>query len=324
MTSPLKAPIARRSSLDRVKWFVFENFELLLVVGLVGSMLLIHWYVDYKVAYLNFYYLPVIAAGFYLGRNGAVWSAVFIVVLVAFFQAVLGLAGIPGMDPVLFITLVPWAGFLILTGYAVGHLADQRKARLEDLTTSYLSMLELLTFHLESSERQSKGHSYRVADRALAIGRQLEMPARELENLRVAALLHELGPQDPRLLRLFEQFPGEIKELPIAKSMREALDLVQEYGRYHDHVGPEFPIDALRVSLGAKVLAVADAYETLQMPSPNRAPFSPWSALEEIERGAGQTFGTEVVRALRKVAGAPPRSITPLSLEAYREKVTAG
>lgn len=324
MNSSVKAPLARRSSLDRVKWFVFDNFELLLVVLLVVSLLLIHWYVDYKVAFLNFYYLPVIAAGFYLGRNSAVWSAVLIIALVGFFQAVLGLAGIPGVDPVLFITLVPWAGFLILTGYVVGHLADQHKARVEDLKTSYLSVLELLTFHLESSERQSKGHSYRVAERALAIGRELGMAARELENLRVAALLHELGPQDPRLLRLLEQFPGDIKELPIANSMREGIDLVQEYGRYHDHVGPEFPVDALRVSLGAKVLAVADAYETLQMPSPNRPPFSPWSALEEIERGAGQTFGTEVVRVLRKVAAAPPRAITPLSLVAYRERASAG
>ncbi len=315
--------MSRRSSLDGVKWFVFDHFELMLVGLLVGSMLLIHWYVDYRVAFLNFYYLPVIAAGFFLGRNGAVAASVFIVLLVGFFQAVAGLAGIPGFDPVLLLTLVPWAGFLILTGATVGHLADQRKARLEDLTASYMSMLELLTFHIESSERQSKGHSYRVADRSMAIGKELGMSTRELENLRVAALLHELGPQDPRLMRLLEQFPGEIKELPIAKSMRAAIDLVQEYSHYHDHVGADFPVDAIRVSLGAKVLAVADAFETLQMPSPNRPPFSPWSALEEVERGAGQTFGTEVVRALRKVSAAPERSVTPLSLEAYRDRIAS-
>ncbi len=313
----------RRSSLDGVKWFVFDHFELMLVALLVGSMLLIHWYVDYRVAFLNFYYLPVIAAGFFLGRSGAVAASVFIVLLVGFFQAVAGLAGVPGFDPVLLLTLVPWAGFLILTGAIVGYLADQRKARLDDLTNSYMSMLELLTFHIESSERQSRGHSYRVADRSMAIGKELGMSSRELENLRVAALLHELGPQDPRLMRLLEQFPGDIKELPIAKSMRVALDLVQEYSHYHDHVGADFPVDAIRVSLGAKVLAVADAFETLQMPSPNRPPFSPWSALEEVERGAGQTFGTEVVRALRRVSAAPERSVTPLSLEAYRDRIAA-
>jgi len=67
--------------------------------------------------------------------------------------------------------------------------------------------------------------------------------------------------------------------------------------------------------------AVADAFETLQIASPNRPPFSPWSALEEIERGSGQTFGSEVVKALRKVAAAPEPLVTPLSLSSYRDRV---
>jgi hypothetical protein len=135
------------------------------------------------------------------------------------------------------------------------------------------------------------------------------MRSGELEDLRVAALLHELGPQDPRLLRLFEQFPGDVRQLPIASSMRAALDLVGEYSHYHEHVGADWPVDLVRGSLAVKVLAVADAFETLQMPSPNRPPFSPWGAVEEIERGAGQIFATDVVRALRKLAAAPERAV---------------
>src|SRR4029079_10242038 len=151
------------------------------------------------------------------------------------------------------------------------------------------------------------------------------MRSEELEDLRVAALLHELGPQDPRLLRLFEQFPGAIRQLPITTSMRAALDLVREYSHYHEHVGADWPVDLVRGSLAVKVLAVADAVETPPMPSPNRPPFSSWSAVEEIERGAGQIFATEVVRALRKIAAAPERAVDSaadtLSLEQYRERV---
>lgn len=306
--------ITRQSALDRARWFVFEHFELMLVVLLVTSMIAIHWFVDQKIAFLSFYYLPVIAAGFYLGRRSAAWSAVLIVGLVAFFELFVGLNGTAavdsGVDLALMLTLVPWAGFLILTGYAVGTLADQRRARLEDLKGAYMTMLELLTFHLEASERSSRGHSFRVAERAVTLGRELGMRSEELENLRVAALLHELGPQDPRLTRLFEQFPGDVRQLPLATSMRASLDLVSEYSHYHEHVGADWPVDLVRGSLGVKVLAVADAFETLQMPSPNRPPFSPWSAVEEIERGAGQLFATDVVRALRKIAAAPERSET--------------
>lgn len=316
--------MSRPTALERAKWFVFEQFERLLVVLIAASLLAIHALVDYKIAFLSFYYLPVIVAGFYLGKRGAVWSAVLIVLLATFVQAVVGLSGAAGVDVLVFMTMVPWAGFLVLTGFAVGTLADQRKARLEDLQGAYISMLELLTFHLEASERQGQGHSYRVAEHSLSLARELGMREEETEQLRVAALLHELGPQDPRLARLFETFPRGIKALPIAESMRAALDIVREYRHYHEHLTVELPVDALRLSLSVKVLAVADAFETLQTPSPNRAPFSPWSALEEIERGAGQTFGSEVVRALRKVAAVPELArltdASAISLDAYRER----
>jgi hypothetical protein len=312
-----ETPVTRQTALDRARWFVFEHFELMLVLLLVSSMLAIHWFVDQKLAFLNFYYLPVIAAGFYLGRRSAVWSSVLIVGLVAFLEMFVGLDGsaaiFTGVSMNLLLTLIPWAGFLILTGYVVGTLADQRRARLDDLKSAYMTMLELLTFHLEASERHNRGHSFRVAERAVALGRELDMRSEELEDLRVAALLHELGPQDPRLLRLFEQFPGDVRQLPIATSMRAALDLVSEYSHYHEHVGADWPVDLVRGSLAVKVLAVADAFETLQMPSPNRPPFSPWSAVEEIERGAGQIFATDVVRALRKLAAAPERSVESIA-----------
>src|SRR5262245_47402724 len=86
-------PAIRQTALDRARWFVFRHFELVLVLLLVSSMLAIHWFIDQKIAFLNFYYLPVIAAGFYLGRRSAVWSAVLIVVLVVFFEAFVGLNG---------------------------------------------------------------------------------------------------------------------------------------------------------------------------------------------------------------------------------------
>ena len=85
-------------------------------------------------------------------------------------------------------------------------------------------------------------------------------------------------------------------------SMRKALRLVDEYSHYHEVVSTGWPVDDTRITIGAKILAVADAYETLQTPTPTRQAFAPWTALEEIERGAGATFATEVVQALRRTA----------------------
>ena len=58
------------------------------------------------------------------------------------------------------------------------------------------------------------------------------------------------------------------------------------------------------------MLAVADAFETLQTPTEHRPAFAQWSAIEEIERGMGRTFATPVVKALRRLVGAPQRTTT--------------
>lgn len=301
MTDRSRPVMPATGSFDRAKAFTLRHFERMLVLLLVASLVAIHWFIDYKVAFLSFYSLPVIVAGFHIGRRGATFAAVFIVALVAFFQAVVGLDGQAGFDTGIVLTLVPWAGFLVLTGYTVGLLADQRRARHEELHEAYVTMIELLTFHLETSERQPRGHSFKVAARATALGEAMGLNRAEIDQVRVAALLHELPPNDPRLMRLFTQYPGTATTLPIVAAMRAALDIIRQYARYYELVGGDWPVDHMRVPVGTKILAVADTFETLLLPAAGRAPLTPWQALDEIERGAGTTFATAVVASLRSV-----------------------
>lgn len=293
-------PIPEHIGLERAKRFAFRHFERLLVVLLVASLLLIHLYIDHKLAFLSFYYLPVIGAGFLVGRRMAVWASLLTVLLVGFLQAIQGLGGPAGLHATALAMLAPWAGFLILTGFCVGTLADQRKARTDDVRATYLTMLELLTLHVDGGDRLRRGHSYRVGDRAVQLARHVGLDDASQEDLRVAGLLHEIGPRDPRLLRVMSGIPAA-RDSKLG-SMRRALSLVDEYSHYHELVSSGWPVDDARISMGAKILAVADAYETLQTPTATREAFAPWTALEEIERGAGTTFASEPVRALREVA----------------------
>src|SRR5207245_10948691 len=102
----------------------------------------------------SFYYLPIILAGFRRGRRFAVGSGFFVVALVLYIQATQGMGMEPGLTQDALLTLVPWGGFLILTGYVVGSLAEQRAARLADLKNAYLATLEVLTFHIESRSEE--------------------------------------------------------------------------------------------------------------------------------------------------------------------------
>ncbi len=286
--------------LEQTKRFVNRHFERLLVLFLVGSLLLIHRYIEYKLGFLSFYYLPIIAAGFLVGKRTAVWGALFVVLLVGFIQATQGLDGHSGLQMEELATLVPWGGFLILTGYAVGSLAEQRRARTDDVRATYLTMLELLTLHVDSADRMRRGHSYRVGERSVQLARELGLTESQQEDIRIAGLLHEIGPRDPRLVRVMADVPATRDSR--LSAMRSALRLVDEYSHYHEVVSAGWPVDDTRISMGAKILAVADAYETLQTPTPTRQAFAPWTALDEIERGAGATFATDAVKALRKIA----------------------
>src|SRR5439155_5475435 len=111
-------------------------------VVLVLGLIAIHAFVDQKFAFLSFYYLPMILAGFYGGRRFAVLSGMLIVALVFFYQYVQGLDMLPGFYGDALLALVPWAGFLILTGYVGGRLVEQRGARPDEGKNADLATLE--------------------------------------------------------------------------------------------------------------------------------------------------------------------------------------
>lgn len=303
--------MAQPSRMERLRLFFFRYFERLFILLLVGAMLGIHYVVEQKFALLSFYYLPAILAGFFGGRRFAVVSGVFVVSLVFFFQAVVGLGTEPGFELDVAMTLVPWGGFLILTGYVVGILAEQSALRLAEVKNAYLATLELLTFHIEATERHQEGHSKRVSELAVAIARVLTLSEEQIEDLRIAAMLHEVGTKDQRLLRLLARSATDTT-VPLGRAMRGAAQLIGEYGHYYEIVGEDWDIDALPLAPGVKILAVADAFETLQMATPVRPAFPKWTALEEVERGAGKTFARDAVKALRLVAG-PPDAAQPVA-----------
>ena len=111
--------------------------------------------------------------------------------------------------------LVSWGGFLTLASIAVGTLYERNERRLRDLKNAYIGVLEILLKYLESTDRYTKGHSVRVSELAMEIAIAMELPRKEVENIRVAGLLHDIGKIEVSgdVLRKAAELSSEEREL---------------------------------------------------------------------------------------------------------------
>src|SRR4030066_2067830 len=184
--------------MNTFKNLISRYFEPLLVTGIILSLLFIDMFVVDKVVFLYFYFIPVLVAGYYIGMKGAVLSSIMTVLLVT-----LRLLISPdtftinsGIGMELILQIITWGSFLILSSYVVGRLYEEKESRYRDLKQSYVGVVEILVKYIESEDRHTKGHSVRGADIAMDIAKSMSLSREGCENIKVAALLHEVGKVD--------------------------------------------------------------------------------------------------------------------------------
>ncbi|MDQ3890446.1 MAG: diguanylate cyclase [Actinomycetota bacterium] len=172
------------------------------------------------------------------------------------------------------------------------------------------SMLALTQF-LDEGYLHSNAHSRLVGTCARLIAQGLRLSPGERERLWVAGVLHDIGkiglPED--ILRksgpLTDDEWDEVRRHPvIGANMLERLrdDEVQRWIRHHherlDGRGYPDGLPAEEIPLGARILAVADAFEAMTSARPYRAPLSIDEATAELRRCAGSQFDPLVVEVL--------------------------
>lgn len=124
--------------MERIKRYLLANFEHLFVLVILLSTAGVNYLVPTKLAFLNFYFLPIILAGYYLGRRSAVLGGLLCALIMAMYVVLFPEAFQIGASPLDVYTYVStWGGFLILAGAVVGRL--QEKLADEVRTTSALN-----------------------------------------------------------------------------------------------------------------------------------------------------------------------------------------
>lgn len=180
---------------------------------------------------------------------------------------------------------------------------------------AYLSSIQALLTALEARDPYTRGHSERVRSWAIRIAQHLGLPLSQVEIIGQAAHLHDIGKVGVRDAILFK--PGSLtpEEWQIMRSHPEVgvsilrpvqllhatLPIIR--GHHERWDGKGYP-DGLRsdnIPLGARIVAVADAYDALKSSRPYRQGFPPEEAKRILSEGAGTQWDKQVVAVLLDV-----------------------
>lgn len=300
--------------MTRIKQFVFQNFEALLILAIFVGVLLMNYLVVQKAAFLNFYYLPALIAGFALGRRMALLASFLSVGFVTLFAGIFSpdraLLGASPADTAF--TILLWGCFLVLTSYTVGTLQERNQERTRQLKQAYVGVLEILSKYIEANDRYTLGHSMRVSQVSVEIARAMDLTPAQIENCRVAGLLHDIGKVEISmdLIRKAAGLTEEEKRIvdshavkgarmidSLGEVLHDVVPIIEQHHTWYQdrHKG------AAPVPLEAFVIAVADCYDAIVTDRPYRAGKPPYQALAELERGGGTQFSPEVLTAFRQV-----------------------
>ncbi len=245
--------------------------------------------------------------------SGVPWRVIFVRMATNSGVAYLGY----GVIGFLFVTLWvpadvgPFSALLILAPLFVARWAFVQYG---DEQRSHESALSALVSAVETKDPYAAGHSARMAILCQWIAEPLSLGAQEVQALRFAAMLHDVGKVGlpTRIVRR----PGEMSRGDLAvlekhpdrgadlvsgiDFLADSLEGIRHHHERYDGRGYPTGLVGEAIPLAARIIAVADAFDSLTMPRPHRPALDIAEALAEMERRSAIQFDPRVVEALRR------------------------
>ena len=174
-----------------------------------------------------------------------------------------------------------------------------------------LDVVSSLANTIDAKDTYTKGHSAAVSRYSEALARAINLPANEVERIKLGALLHDIGKigipehvlRKPTMLSddewaIMKQHPsiGADKVLKPNKSLHDLIPMVKYHHEHMDGSGYPYGLKGDEIPLSARIVAVADAYHALISDRPYRKGLSVSKACEILKMGAGVQWDRELVR----------------------------
>jgi putative nucleotidyltransferase with HDIG domain len=202
----------------------------------------------------------------------------------------------------------PWLALVMMIPVAAIQVALTRSVQLMEQT---IDAVEAMADVVDRRDPYTYQHSQSVADHAVRTARRLGLPDREVEVIRLAARVHDLGKiaipdevlhKEGRLtsaeFELMKKHPETGAEI-LAKfpAYRHGRDLVLAHHERIDGLGYPRGLVGAAIALGARIIAVADSWDAMTSDRPYRKALDAEVALAELFRGRGTQWDPRVVDA---------------------------
>ncbi len=210
-----------------------------------------------------------------------------------------------------------------------------------ELKKGFITSIKVFSNLIDMREGSMAGHSRRVADLARTIATQMKIADNEIQDIFLAALLHDIGKiglpdsiiRKPYAALTFEE-REEVNKHPVKgqtvlmalEQLTQAALLIRHHHERFDGQGFPDGLPGLSIPLGARILAVANDYDALLSGSMQMRKLSKEEALLEIRQNSGKRYDPTVVLALSQLMGVGTGNARASSreLEIGTDKLTAG
>lgn len=203
-------------------------------------------------------------------------------------------------------------------------IALQNASLYEQIQDSYLRTITALAFALDARDSYTREHSENVTRYAVAIAQEINLRPSEIEHVRRAGLLHDIGKigiRDGVLLKpskLNDDEYNDIKRHPAkGEAIVSALAFLKEEAKMirHHHErfdGKGYPdgVSGMDIEKGARILAVADSFDAMVENRVYRQALGIETACKELNNNRGKQFDPEIVDALLRTLEKNPSLLT--------------
>ena len=187
--------------------------------------------------------------------------------------------------------------------------------RSRELESAYLEVVKTLSLTVEARDPYTRGHSERVTQIARQIASKMNLSQKEVEMLDIVGRLHDIGKvviRDEILVKPAVLTPNEraeiqrhptkaVEMLRFLTFLKDAFPIIEHHHEHYDGKGYPSGLKGQQIPLGARILAVADAYDALTSERPYRPAMSNVQAVEILKGNAGTQWDPMVVETFLSV-----------------------